>query len=120
MAAQRSSTACFIKAHVDTFGDHLLTKLQKLYAEALRQATSNGFLEAFVCTSKVMYLSLICLVYRAIPPEANQGTMFGKECISSAHKALETHRQWMSLVTELDDDFLESYVNMHVHPTCSG
>jgi hypothetical protein len=110
----------YIKAHVDAFSDHLLTKLQKLYAEALRQATGNGFLEAFVCTGKVMYLSLICLVYRAIPPEANSGTIFGKECISSAHKALETHRQWMSLVTELDDDFLESYVNMHVHPPPSG
>ncbi|WZH39116.1 putative fungal-specific transcription factor [Fusarium acuminatum] len=85
---------------------------EKLYIEALRQATSNRFVEAFLCTGEVINSSLICLVYRAIPPEANQGTIFGKECISSAHKALKAHRQWMSLVTELDDDFLESYVNI--------
>ncbi|KAG5660817.1 hypothetical protein KAF25_002460 [Fusarium avenaceum] len=89
---------------------------ERLYIEALRKATSNRFVEAFLCTGEVVCSSLICLVYRAIPPDPNQGTIFGKECISSAHKALKAHRKWMSLVTELDDDFLESYVNMHVLP----
>ncbi|KAH6950942.1 putative fungal-specific transcription factor [Fusarium avenaceum] len=82
---------------------------ERLYVEALRKATSNRFVEAFLCTGEVVCSSLICLVYRAIPPDPNQGTIFGKDCISSAHKALKAHRKWMSLVTELDDDFLESY-----------
>ncbi|KAL6915323.1 hypothetical protein FSST1_006818 [Fusarium sambucinum] len=89
-------------------------KNETLYAEALRQATSNEFLEVFTCTEKVIHLSLICLTYRAIPPEANQGTIFGRECISSAHKALKAHRRCMSLVAELDNDFLQSYVNMAI------
>ncbi|KAG2027526.1 hypothetical protein GB937_001272 [Aspergillus fischeri] len=89
---------------------------EKLYAEALRQATSNGFLEAFVCTGKVIYLSLICLVYRAIPPEANQGTIFGKECISSAHKALEAHRQWMALLHSPFVPFIVIFC--HIIETC--
>ncbi|KAL4756136.1 fungal specific transcription factor domain-containing protein [Aspergillus foveolatus] len=94
----------------------LAAELEKLYADALRQATSNGFLEAFVCTGKVIHLSLICLVYRAIPPEANQGTIFGKECISSAHKALEAHRKWMALLHSPFVPFIVIFC--HIIETC--
>jgi hypothetical protein len=95
----------------------LLISLQKLYLDAMRQATSNEFLKAFLCTTKVLHLSLFCLIFRAIPAEANQGTMLGMECIDSAHKALEAHKEWMSVVAELQDDFLETYVNLHVSPS---
>ncbi|KAF4945910.1 hypothetical protein FSARC_14318 [Fusarium sarcochroum] len=81
------------------------------YLEAMRQAIGNGSLEAFVCTGKVIHLSLLCLIYRAIPAEPNQGTIFGHECINSARRALEAHKECMSVVTRLEEDFLESYVN---------
>lgn len=114
MVAQRLSIACFIKTRVRTLVSNPLTKLQKIYA-ALRQATSKGVLEAFVCSSNVTHSSLICLVHRAVQSEANQSSTLGKECTSSAYKALETHREWMSLVNELDDHFVESDVNMHIY-----
>ncbi|KAM0235580.1 hypothetical protein ACHAP5_009705 [Fusarium lateritium] len=83
----------------------------KLYLDAMRQAAGNGFVKAFLCTTKVLHLSLFCLIFRAIPAEKDQGTVFGRECIDSAHRALEAHKEWMSVVADLNDDFLESYVN---------
>ncbi|KAG7426904.1 putative transcriptional regulatory protein [Fusarium oxysporum f. sp. raphani] len=70
----------------------------KLYQDAMRQATSTEFVKAFLCTTKVLHLSLFCLIYRAIPAETNQGTALGKECIDSAHKALEAHKEWQALI----------------------
>ncbi|ENH68143.1 hypothetical protein FOC1_g10003772 [Fusarium oxysporum f. sp. cubense race 1] len=72
--------------------------LQKLYQDAMRQATSTEFVKAFLCTTKVLHLSLFCLIYRAIPAETNQGTALGRECIDSAHKALEAHKEWQALI----------------------
>ncbi|KAL5584268.1 hypothetical protein FOVSG1_013657 [Fusarium oxysporum f. sp. vasinfectum] len=70
----------------------------KLYQDAMRQATSTEFVKAFLCTTKVLHLSLFCLIYRAIPAETNQGTALGRECIDSAHKALEAHKEWQALI----------------------
>lgn len=77
----------------------------------MRQAIGNGSLEAFISTAKVIHLSLFCLIYRAIPAEPNQGTIFGQECIDSARRALEAHKACMSVVARLEEDFLDSYVN---------
>jgi len=77
----------------------------------MRQAIGNGSLEAFECTAKVVHSSLFCLIYRAIPAEPNQGTIFGQECIDSARRALEAHKESMSVIARLEEDFLESYVN---------
>ncbi|KAF5489358.1 putative transcriptional regulatory protein [Colletotrichum siamense] len=81
------------------------------YMQAMKDAVGDLFFEAFICTTRVTHLSLFCLIYRAIPAEPGEGTVFGKECIASARQALEEHEKCMSIIQKLDEDFLETYVN---------
>ncbi|KAM5511797.1 transcriptional regulatory protein C11D3.07c 3 [Fusarium oxysporum f. sp. phaseoli] len=107
----RTTRARSLASELEVHTNRILPS-DKLYQDAMRQATSTEFVKAFLCTAKVLHLSLFCLIYRAIPAETNQGTALGKECIDSAHKALEAHKEWQSVVAELQDDFLETYVNL--------
>ncbi|RFN47656.1 fungal specific transcription factor [Fusarium flagelliforme] len=100
------SLASELKAHTTSIEDYEIS-----FLDAMRQAIGSGSLEAFECTAKVVHLSLFCLIYRAIPAEPNQGTIFGQECIDSARRALEAHKESMSVVARLEEDVLESYVN---------
>ncbi|KAI8312991.1 hypothetical protein K4K61_009205 [Colletotrichum sp. SAR11_59] len=81
------------------------------YMQAMKDAVGDLFFEAFICTTRVTHLSLFCLIYRAIPAEPGEGTVFGRECIASARQALEEHERCMSIIHKLDEDFLETYVN---------
>lgn len=89
----------------------VLTNLQRHYMELMRHAIGENFFAAFLSTTKVTHLSLFCLIYRAIPAESNDSTIFGKECIVSARQALEEHQRCMSIVTDMKEQFLETYVN---------
>lgn len=84
--------------------------------QAMKDAVGDLFFEAFICTTRVTHLSLFCLIYRAIPAEPGEGTVFGKECIASARQALEEHEKCMSIMYKLDEDFLETYVNWYDQP----
>lgn len=83
----------------------------------MKDAVGDLFFEAFICTTRVTHLSLFCLIYRAIPAEPGEGTVFGKECIASARQALEEHEKCMSIIHKLDEDFLETYVNWYGQPS---
>ncbi|KAK1517966.1 fungal specific transcription factor [Colletotrichum costaricense] len=83
----------------------------KRYIQAMKGAVGELFYEAFVSTQRLTHLSLFCLIYRAIPAEQGEGTVFGKECIATARQALEEHQKCMAIIHELDEDFLETYVN---------
>ncbi|KAK1466484.1 fungal specific transcription factor [Colletotrichum cuscutae] len=87
------------------------TTLQKRYIQAMKGAVGELFYEAFVSTQRLTHLSLFCLIYRAIPAEQGEGTVFGKECIATARQALEEHQKCMAIIHDLDEDFLETYVN---------
>ncbi|OLN93247.1 putative transcriptional regulatory protein C11D3.07c 3 [Colletotrichum chlorophyti] len=84
---------------------------ERRYLEVMRQAVGDKSFEAIISIAKVSHLSLFCLIYRAIPAEPNEGTVFGKECISSARQALEAHQRCMAVVVDLGEDFVETYVN---------
>ncbi|EWZ80096.1 hypothetical protein FOWG_15954 [Fusarium oxysporum f. sp. lycopersici MN25] len=107
----RTTRARSLASELEVHTNRILPS-DKLYQDAMRQATGTEFVKAFLCTTKVLHLSLFCLIYRAIPAETNQGTALGRECIDSAHKALEAHKEWQSVVAGLQDDFLETYVNL--------
>ncbi|KAI1009176.1 hypothetical protein LB504_002948 [Fusarium proliferatum] len=106
-AARARGLALELEVHANSVGPS-----DKLYLDALRQATSSEFVKAFVCTTKVLHLSLFCLIFRAIPGETKQGSMLGSECIDSAHQALEAHKEWQSVVATLQDEFLDTYVHL--------
>ncbi|KAF6806883.1 fungal specific transcription factor [Colletotrichum sojae] len=81
------------------------------YVEALRQALGVDLVDVFDHTNSVNHLSLFCLIYRAIPPDPSEGTIFSKECIESARQALEEHRRCMEVLIKVEEEFLESYIN---------
>ncbi|TDZ21191.1 hypothetical protein Cob_v005838 [Colletotrichum orbiculare MAFF 240422] len=84
---------------------------EKRYLEVMRDAVGERFFEAFVSTTRVTHLSLFCLIYRAIPAEPNEGTIFGKECITSAREALRAHERCMAVVADFEQDIIETYIN---------
>ncbi|KAK4234338.1 fungal-specific transcription factor [Achaetomium macrosporum] len=88
-----------------------ITADDRRYKDAMRQAIGVKFFDAFDHITSVSHLSLFCLLYRAIPPEPSDGTVFGKDCIASAREALEEHKRSMAILTDVEDDFLEPYVN---------
>ncbi|KAK3304983.1 uncharacterized protein B0T15DRAFT_531016 [Chaetomium strumarium] len=104
---------------------HLASKLQahtstettaddRRYKDAVGQAIGVKFFDAFDHITRVSHLSLFCLIYRAIPPEPGDGTVFGKDCIASAREALEEHKRCIAILTKVEDELLESYLNWAV------
>ncbi|KZL75901.1 fungal specific transcription factor [Colletotrichum tofieldiae] len=89
----------------------LIQPQENRYTEKLAEAIGKQLYEAIVRTDKVNQLSLACLIYRAIPPEAGEKTVFGKACIATARQALEEHQRCMASVAGLEEYFLEFYVN---------
>ncbi|KAF5584304.1 fungal specific transcription factor factor [Fusarium pseudoanthophilum] len=79
-----------LEVHANSVGSS-----DKLYLDAMRQATSGEFVKAFVCTTKVLHLSLFCLIFRVIPAETSQGL-----CLA----------EWQSVVATLQHEFLDTYV----------
>ncbi|KAJ5518090.1 hypothetical protein N7453_000512, partial [Penicillium expansum] len=60
------------------------------------QSTSNideqGRIEFIAASDEVLRLSMLTLIYRAMPPDSSSRTTFGPECITSARCALESHQ----------------------------
>ncbi|KGO44534.1 Transcription factor, fungi [Penicillium expansum] len=60
------------------------------------QSTSNidekGQIEFIAASDEVLRLSMLTLIYRAMPPGSSSRTTFGPECITSARCALESHQ----------------------------
>ncbi|KZN93508.1 putative transcriptional regulatory protein [Penicillium chrysogenum] len=80
----------------------LSLKLHKYHAEARdanqlwAQATSNVHekeqIQFIAASDEVLRLSILTLIYRAMPPDPGSRTTFGPECITSARCALEAHK----------------------------
>ncbi|TQN63735.1 Protein STB5, partial [Colletotrichum shisoi] len=79
--------------------------------EKLAEVVGEPLYEAMTRTDKVNQLALSCLIYRAVPPEAGEKAVFGKDCIRTARQALEEHKRCMYVVAGLEERFLESYLN---------
>ena len=69
----------------------------------------------FISTSdEVLRLSMLTLIYRAMPPQRGYGTTFSKECITSARCALESHRIYIQDIGIKGSLLLSVYVNWYV------
>ncbi|PYH60922.1 putative C6 transcription factor [Aspergillus niger CBS 101883] len=64
--------------------------------------------EVFFRSDKVARLSVLTLIYRAIPPQGTQGT-FIHECIETARSALEVHQGCMAEVKEMTEHIKAAY-----------
>ncbi|PWY79718.1 fungal-specific transcription factor domain protein [Aspergillus heteromorphus CBS 117.55] len=64
--------------------------------------------DVFFRSDKVARLSVLALIYRAIPPQGAQGT-FIPECIDTAREALEVHEKCMADVKEMNEHIKIAY-----------
>ncbi|OJI88143.1 hypothetical protein ABZX51_009223 [Aspergillus tubingensis] len=64
--------------------------------------------QIFFKSDKVARLSVLTLIYRAIPPQGTQGT-FIHECIETARSALEVHQDCMAEVKEMTEHIKAAY-----------
>lgn len=67
----------------------------------------------YLQTDKISRLSILTLIYRAIPASdgSGTGTVFTPECIKTAREALETHRQCVAALNETHDFLKISYMH---------
>ncbi|KAJ5451529.1 transcriptional regulator family: Fungal Specific TF [Penicillium cf. griseofulvum] len=67
----------------------------------------------YLATDKVSRLSIMTLIYRAIPASTDSGTIstFIPECIETAREALEVHRQCVAALNETDAFIKISYMH---------
>ena len=67
----------------------------------------------YLTTDKVSRLSILTLIYRAIPAPVGTDTAssFIPECIQTAREALEVHRQCVAALNETDDFMKISYMH---------
>ncbi|CAG8151121.1 unnamed protein product [Penicillium olsonii] len=107
---------------------HRVTHAQKLAAE-MKSSIMEPF-EAYMAstpnlpeldivyltTDKVSRLSILTLIYRAIPasPASGSTATFIPECIETAREALEAHRQCGAFLNETDDFMKASYMHWAV------
>ncbi|OBR08556.1 Fungal specific transcription factor [Colletotrichum higginsianum IMI 349063] len=83
----------------------------------LAEVLGEPLFEAMARTDKVNQLALSCLIYRAVPPEAGEKTVFGKDCIRTARQALEEHKRCMTLLSSPFIPFVVMFC--HVVETCN-
>lgn len=60
---------------------------------------------------EVVYLSLLTLIYRAMPPLAGSSSAFNQTCIDVARKALQSHQSCMEMIEPTDIFLLSAYIN---------
>lgn len=67
----------------------------------------------YLTTDKVSRLSILTLIYRAIPvsTESDPAAIFIPKCIETAREALETHRQCGAALNGSDDFTKTSYLH---------
>ncbi|KAE8353699.1 hypothetical protein BDV28DRAFT_156789 [Aspergillus coremiiformis] len=86
---------------------------EKRYNAGRRLALGDSLDEIIRRSDRVCNLSLLSLIYRAIPPKKPSGTAFCDECIATAREALKEHEKCVSLIlsSPWDKSFLEMYIN---------
>ncbi|KAE8403042.1 fungal-specific transcription factor domain-containing protein [Aspergillus pseudonomiae] len=88
-------------------------EFERIYNNESRRAIGDDLHEIIQRSDRVCNLSLLSLIYRAIPPEKPSGTAFCDECIATAREALKEHEKCVALILSRpwDEDFLEMYIN---------
>ncbi|RTE83564.1 hypothetical protein BHE90_001940 [Fusarium euwallaceae] len=88
-----------------------VTPEERRYMDMLRQSVGDELHEVLVRTDRVVQLSLLCLIYKGVPAETGDATASREEYISTAREALDEHQTCMSIIANMEDDFLETYIN---------
>lgn len=71
----------------------------------------------FAVSDRVLRLSMLTLVHRAMPQEASAPSAFSHSCTEAARATLRTHHDCLVIIEKNgDQDFLPTYVHWYVVP----
>ncbi|KAJ5197022.1 hypothetical protein N7449_007501 [Penicillium cf. viridicatum] len=84
----------------------------QLWAQLSGDECEREQINFIYASDEVLRLSMLTLIYRAMPPEPNSGTTFGLDCITSARCALESHQAFIrGFGMQASSLLLSEYVN---------
>ncbi|RGP62588.1 hypothetical protein FSPOR_9167 [Fusarium sporotrichioides] len=81
------------------------------FIEVSRLGVGDTLTDLFQRADKIAYLSMLCLVYRAIKPEPTNYSAFCDECFEVAKEALDEHRICLSILQDAESGMIEHYVH---------
>lgn len=80
--------------------------------EALcREAAGDAITRFFNTADKVMRLSMLCTIHRAVPNPPGSPTTFSSECIAAARATLNEHHACMDINDAANLGLLATYMN---------
>ncbi|KAL2813191.1 hypothetical protein BDW59DRAFT_167593 [Aspergillus cavernicola] len=68
----------------------------------------------YIRCDEVCRFSVLCLIYRAIPPQQGTTGTFVEECIEAARRAIESHKSCMLLLKEATEATRLSYLHWSI------
>jgi hypothetical protein len=93
-----------------------LTRVHQYVHEA-RHPVFGGLIHDVTQRLDIVHnMSLLTLIYRAMPADKPSGMVFSKECIEAARAALENHEACVSLIVDqsLESDIVETLISWYV------
>ncbi|KAJ5620793.1 transcriptional regulator family: Fungal Specific TF [Penicillium lagena] len=96
--------------------NRLASEMQSTVMEPFERLLSAGLRISeidmiYLRSDEVNRLSIMTLIYRAIPPPAGSGSTFIPECVKTARAALESHQECMAMLKECDEFIKCSYMH---------
>ncbi|KAH7113618.1 hypothetical protein EDB81DRAFT_921595, partial [Dactylonectria macrodidyma] len=101
-------------------GIHLANQLQKIpaiygeaeagYMQRRRESLGEEMHQVMSHSDAVVRLSILTLIYRAIPAEKPSSSIFVQECITAARDALREHQNCVSLMAHKASDSVGAYI----------
>ncbi|CAG7979764.1 unnamed protein product [Penicillium salamii] len=84
----------------------------QIWAESTKEESIKQQIYFIAASDEVLRLSMLTLIYRAIPPEPISKTSLSLECITSARCALESHQAFIQgFGMNYSSFYLSTYVN---------
>lgn len=70
-------------------------------------------MELVFFSEEVLFLSILTLILKALPPDDGSSTHFAGECINTARKGLERHERFIATIGLDKGHHIDIYVNWY-------
>ncbi|KAK4158455.1 hypothetical protein C8A00DRAFT_28460 [Chaetomidium leptoderma] len=75
------------------------------------RTTGGHQIELVFFSEEVLFLSMLTLILKALPPDDGSSTNFAAECIDTARRGLETHQKFTETIGLDKGHYIDIYVN---------
>ncbi|XHF99239.1 hypothetical protein AWENTII_002745 [Aspergillus wentii] len=102
-----------------SYASQLASEMQLTVQEPFRQlcykyATDSSMEALYIKSDEVSRLSVLTLIYRAIPPPADSPSTFITDCVETAREALECHQVCLTILKESNEVVKCSYMHWSI------